>query len=277
MGVGLPVQSVVMTAASASEASSHTVVAVCAGRARWHTVGGKRLRTAFVKDPLPSGAHVSRLGVEGDEHVYDQHGGPDMALLVYSIDHYDYWHGVGLELPASSAFGENLTVTGLTEIHVCIGDVVRAGSVVMQITQPRHPCHKIAAIRQMKDLTDRVRRTGYTGYLMRVVEEGHVAPGDEITVIEHDGHGITIAEAARVLYADRHDHEAARRLLLVDGLAASARRSLEERLGMRGQLTLDIDTDEGRRGRPDGPTGLVRPVPGNADGGEPGTEVSTDG
>lgn len=214
------------------EVTPETVVGVCAGRARWHEVDGRRLRTAFVKDILIDGADVSRVGVAGDEHVYAGHGGPDMAVLVYSLDHYAHWRDVGLQLREAGAFGENLTVTGLTEIDVCIGDVYRAGSVTLQVAQPRHPCRKISTIYGMATLMSQVQRTGFTGYLMRVLDEGRVTPGDRIELIERQDHGVTVAEATRVLYVDRQDDEAARRLMSAAGLASSALRSLEERLGI---------------------------------------------
>lgn len=242
-----PVQLALMTGPSPSQTGSSRVVAVCAGRARWHTVGAKRVRTAFVKDILPDGAHVTPLGIAADEHVFEQHGGPDMALLVYSVDHYPHWRSIGIDLPAAGALGENLTVTGLTEVDVCIGDVLRVGSVLMQVTQPRHPCHKIASIYGRADFTALVQQTGYTGYLMRIVEEGRLAAGDEIELIERADIEVSVAEASRVLYAERDDHDAARLLLGVPGLAASARHSLESRLLAADQMQLEFDPNEGPR------------------------------
>lgn len=214
---------------------------------------GRTIRTAFLKEPMDGPVRVGRLGVEGDEHVYVKHGGPDMALLVYSHDHYAYWRSVGLDLPPSGAFGENLTVTGLTEVDVHIGDVFRVGDraaeesgsgafgLVVQVTQPRTPCSTIAARYGMADLAAHVQRTGFTGYLLRVLHEGWVAAGDAVHLVERSPHGITVADAGRVLNVDRNDHAGARRLLEIEALAASVRRTLEDRLAEGQQLGLDLD------------------------------------
>ena len=71
----------------------------------------------------------------GDEHVYEDHGGPDMALLAYPHEHYADWRSVGLTLPDAGAFGENLTVTGLPETAVHLGDTFAVGTAVVQVAQ----------------------------------------------------------------------------------------------------------------------------------------------
>lgn len=230
---------------STAELMDGVVLAVCAGRASHLQTARRSIRSAFVKQAIPGPVRITALGVEGDEHVYDKHGGPDMALLVYSHDHYEYWAALGLDLPPAAAFGENLTVSGLTEIDVEIGDVFRAGTVVMQVTQPRTPCSKIAARYGIDGLSARVQSSGFTGYLMRIREEGDIEQGDTVHLIERDGHGITVAEASRVLNIDREDHEAARQLLGVPALAESARRSLLERLSDGEQLGLGLTDGPG--------------------------------
>jgi MOSC domain-containing protein YiiM len=223
-----------------SSVSTGVVLAVCAGRAATISAPGRSVRTAFVKEPLDGQVRVRRLGIDGDEHVYAGHGGPDMALLVYSRDHYGYWRSVGVDLPESAAFGENLTVSGLTEVDVHIGDVFEIGDVVVQVSQPRSPCSKIATRYGVKDLAVQVQTTGYTGYLLRVLEEGRLSTGDEMQLIEREGHGVTVAEAGRVLNVDRTDRDGMRRLMAVESLADSARRTLTARLASAEQLGLDI-------------------------------------
>jgi MOSC domain-containing protein YiiM len=225
---------------STSELMQGVVLAVCAGRAAVVQAGDRAVRTAFVKEAIEGPVRVTALGVTGDEHVYDKHGGPDMAVLVYSHDHYEHWHSVGLAIPSVGAFGENLTVTGLVEIDVHIGDVFEVGSAVLQVTQPRSPCSKIAARYGVKNLAVQVQRTGFTGYLLRVLAEGDVTAGDEMLLVERQSHGVTVAEAGRVLNVDRNDHDAARRLLEVDALASSVHQTLRARLADGQQLGLDL-------------------------------------
>lgn len=206
-------------------------MAVSVGRACELVDGARRIRTAFVKHPAAGPVRLTFDGLEGDEHVYRFHGGPDMALLVYSHDHYRYWQEVcHLDLPVASAWGENLTVEGLTESDVCIGDVFSAGDCVIQVTQPRAPCYKLAARYGVKEMAAMVQETGFTGYLARVLRTGTLFPGQILSLVTREGHGVRVAEAGRVLNVDTADLDAARRILELESLGSVARRTLQSRL-----------------------------------------------
>ena len=188
-------------------------------------------RSAFIKTPQPHRVTVGPLGLHGDEHVYKDHGTPDSALLAYPKEHYAHWAELGLTLPATAAMGENLTTIGLLETDVHIGDVFAAGTSTIQITEPRSPCHKLAARYNRKDMPDVMRATGFTGFLCRVLECGDVGAGDELRLLRRDDHHtITVAEASRILNVDRDDLDAARRLYAVPALGSWARRRLARRL-----------------------------------------------
>lgn len=214
---------------------------MCAGRTISIAHGNRRVRTAFVKTSIDGPVEVGPLGIGGDEHVYEDHGGPDMALLVYSCDHYAHWRSLGLVLPDAGAFGENLTVTGLHETDVHLGDVFRVGGATVQVCQPRTPCYKLAARFGRRDMPVLVQQTGFTGYLLRVIEPGAITAGDEMTLIARDAHGISIAESNRIVSVDRNDHDGARRVLAVEALGASVRRTLRQRVAAGEQLGLDVD------------------------------------
>lgn len=215
------------------------VVGVCAGKASRITTGRRPIASAFVKTPLDGPVRLGRLGLSGDEHVYHDHGGPDMAVLLYSREHYAAWRGLGLDLPELGALGENLTVEGrLTEHDVCVGDVLAVGGAVVEVCQPRSPCYKIAARYGRKDLAVIAQSTGAMGYLARVREEGDVRAGDAVRLVERVS-AITLAEAGRILDVDRHDLDGARRLLALPSLGSSTRRKLEQRLAARGEHGLD--------------------------------------
>lgn len=218
------------------------VTAVSVGRRSELATGRRRIESAFVKSPVAGRVRLTRLGFVGDEHVYEDHGGPDMAVLVYSIDHYPYWRALGLDLPHAGAFGENLTVTGLGEVEVHLGDVFEVGSAVVQVCQPRSPCFKLAARYGRKDMAVLVQDSGFTGYLLRVLTEGDVARGDEMTLVQRDtGHDVTVTEAGRIVNVDRNDHEGTRRLLEVEALGASVRKALTARV--RSGVELGFDTE----------------------------------
>ncbi len=142
-------------------------------------------RTAFAKRPLAGPVRIGRTNLEGDaqaDHRY--HGGPDMAVLAYSADHYPAWR-VELAWPdlPLGGFGENLSVSGATEETACIGDVWRAGTATLQIASPRKPCRKIAAFWGRPELLRLVQRNGRIGWYLRVIEEGAVAPGGAVELI----------------------------------------------------------------------------------------------
>ncbi len=218
------------------------VAAVCVGKAGELESSSRTIASAFVKRSVSGPARIGSLGVEGDEHVYEDHGGRDGAVLVYSSDHYPFWRDLGIDLPEVGAFAENLTVGGLTEAEVHIGDTFEVGSCVLQVTQPRAPCYKIAARYGRKDISIVVQETGFTGYLLRVLSEGEVAAGDEMQLVERDtSHAITVAAAGRIVNVDRNDNEGARRLLDVDALSASIKRTLEARIARSERLGLDLD------------------------------------
>jgi MOSC domain-containing protein YiiM len=216
------------------------VRAVCVGEVGALTLGRRSIESAFVKTPVEGPLLLGELGFPGDEHVYKDHGGPDMAALVYPFEHYSYWREFGLELPEAGAFGENLTVTGLAEADVHLGDVLEVGTTVVQVTQPRAPCYKIAARYGDPDLSVTAQDEGLIGYLVRVLVEGDVSAGDSMRLVDRDSHGVTVAEAGRVANVDRNDFEAAARVLAVDALGSSTRRKLTARMAGRVEVGLDV-------------------------------------
>lgn len=188
--------------------------------------------TAFFKRPIDGPILVGRLGLEGDQVAETRvHGGPDKAVCVYSANHFPHWRA-DLEEPTlgPAAFGENFTVSGLTEEAVCLGDRWRIGTAEFEVSQPRQPCWKLARRWKTKDLTLRVQRTGYTGWYLRVVTEGIVTPGDELIVTGNPLPEWTIQRANEVMYDLADDRNATAELAAVEPLANSWKRQLFKRL-----------------------------------------------
>ena len=217
------------------------VRAVSVGSAGMLMRGRRQIESAYVKHPVGGRVPLDRLGFSGDDHVYEYHGGPDMAVLAYPHEHYAHWRSLGLNLPDAGAFAENLTVTGLAEDDVHLGDVFEVGTSVVQITQPRLPCYKIAVRYGRKHLAVEAQNAGFIGYLLRVVEAGDVGAGDTMSLVDRQPHGVTVEEAGRVANVDRNDLEGARRVLAVDALGSSVRRKLEDRVAAAERVGLDID------------------------------------
>jgi MOSC domain-containing protein YiiM len=210
------------------------VVGVCVGRVRPLRAKGRIHHTAFVKEPVDGPVALGVLGLEGDEHVYPDHGGPDQSLLVFSADHYPAFRSeYGLDLPAAGAFGENLTVTGLTETEVHIGDTFRIGGTVVQVTSPRSPCYKIGLRYDNPVLPADMDATARTGYLMRTTVAGSIEAGDRMVLVERPSKTCTVAEAARVVNRDRDDWAAVERLITIPELAEAMRDTLAARLDAR--------------------------------------------
>ena len=193
--------------------------------------GARTIRTAYLKTAVDHALRLGRLGFPGDEHVYQHHGGPEMAVCVYAREHYAHWEQLlGTTLPESAAFGENFTTTGLVETEVELGDVFTVGDAVVQVTEPRSPCYKIAARYGEPKLAVYVQQEGFTGYLLRVLEEGDVAPGAVMSLLRRDGHGVTVAEANRVINVDKRDLDGAARVLSVPDLPATVARAMRTRI-----------------------------------------------
>lgn len=193
--------------------------------------------TAFFKTPVEGPILLGRLGLNGDQVAEKRvHGGPDKAVCVYSADRYPHWRdtlaepGFGAAGFGAAGFGENFTVTGLDESTVCLGDRWRIGSATVEVSQPRQPCWKLARRWKRKNLTLLVQQTGYTGWYVRVIEEGTVGPGDSIERIARVEPDWTIARANEVMYDLTDNADATAALAAIDTLAGSWKRQLEKRL-----------------------------------------------
>ena len=159
-------------------------------------------RTAFFKHPVIGPVQFHHDHIEGDgsaDRVH--HGGIDKAVLAYSLNHYAPWQiewNVGV-LPYG-AFGENLSIMGLTEDDVCLGDIWRLGNVLMQVSQPRQPCWKLGRRWNRTDLPKRVIETGRTGWYLRVVTQGSAAAG-KLSLEERPYAEWTVSRCNHIAYA----------------------------------------------------------------------------
>ncbi|KOV83325.1 MOSC domain-containing protein [Nocardia sp. NRRL S-836] len=210
------------------------VVAVSTGVVRQLPWRGRAVATGIAKSPTAQPVAVGPLGLAGDEQGdRDNHGGPNKAVLLYPGEHYAAWAGEIGEL-ATPAFGENLTTSGLLESDVVLGAVYAVGSVLLQVSQPRRPCYKLAAHHGIDDLAVRTQRSGRTGFYCRVLRPGRLVRGDRLVLADRPAHGITAAEVHRVVNLDRGDLVAARRLLRhAEVLPESWAKMLARRLGGR--------------------------------------------
>ena len=186
--------------------------------------------SGFYKEPVSGEVQVSRYNIAGDRQAdLKHHGGPDKAINVYPAEHLPLWEKeLGIDLPHGS-FGENFTTSGLVESEVCIGDTFQIGEVVVQISQPRQPCWKLARRWRIKDLAVQVERNGRTGWYLRVIKEGAVSAPAEITLLERPFPQWTVAQANEIMHRRKNDAEAARALAGCPALSESWKATLSRR------------------------------------------------
>ena len=181
--------------------------------------------------PVPSSL-LRFSGFDGDGQAdLVNHGGPEKAVCVYPFDHYAHWERVFGRRLEPGAFSENLTVSGAVETGVCIGEVFRVGDAVVQISQPRMPCSKLAGKNGQRLLTKWVGQTGYTGFYMRVLSEGLVRAGDAFERVEGNPDAISVADVNDVIYGRSEDLGIIERLANLPEFGADGRILFAERLG----------------------------------------------
>ena len=207
------------------------VLAVLRGPAVAFTRPGSR--SAIAKYAVAGPLAVGALGLEGDEQGDPRvHGGPDKAVHQYAQEHYPAWQselGALAVLAAPGAFGENLASSGMTEHDLCLGDQVRVGSVLLEVSQSRQPCWKLSDRFGVPDMARRVQQTGRTGWYYRVLQTGTLQAGDSFTLIERPWPQWSLARVIAVLYHQPFDAAVLRDLAALP-LTPSWRRLVEGRL-----------------------------------------------
>lgn len=196
------------------------VEAVLTGRAVDYTRPGSR--SAIAKRPRQGPVLAGPEGLDGDEQGDRRvHGGPDKAIHHYPHDHYAAWRaelGPHPLLEAPGAFGENISTRGVTEADLCLGDRLRLGAAVVEVSQGRQPCWKLSDRFGIADLARRVQDSGRTGWYYRVLEPGPVQAGDVLELLERPWPDWPLTRLAGLLYRrtlDRAELEAALALPLV--------------------------------------------------------------
>ncbi|MFP4610976.1 MAG: MOSC domain-containing protein, partial [Thiohalophilus sp.] len=192
----------------------------------------RTVRTGIYKIPAPGPVTVSRLGLQDDVRIEIRKMGLEhSAVYAYPFEHYDYWQK---ELGREEAFpvgqfGENLTVTGLLENAVRIGDLFRFGNTVLQVAHPRIPCNKLNARMGLR-FAPMFLASCRVGYYLRVLSEGTVEKGDSIELLERDENSPTMEEFVRIAHYEYWDDEALQYLLQARDLMPAWRETIEAKL-----------------------------------------------
>ncbi len=206
----------------------HSLNIALAERVTYH---GREVLTGQHKLPVQS-ATLGAQTIDGDSvGDTENHGGLDKAVNVYAFDHYPYWEGVFGAPLQPGAFSENFTVRGALESEVCIGDRWQIDAAVLEVSQPRMPCYKLALKHDKKHLVAWVRESGFTGFYLRVITPGRIHQGAEIIMLDRDPHQVRIADV-NALYDSRGAVDLAEvaRVLAAPALSSAARQIIERRL-----------------------------------------------
>lgn len=193
---------------------------------------GHMVRSGIYKEPVDGRLPLTADGFPGDEQAdLSVHGGPDKAVCCYPSEHFAHWRQTIHPDIGDGAFGENLTLAGLAEHDVHIGDTYALGDdgAVVQVSQPRGPCYKVGVRWSSKTLVRLMGEDLKAGFYFRVLAPGSVGAGDALTLTGRVS-DVSVAEVLRVTYRDRHDVDALRHVHAVPELAEQWRGALDHLL-----------------------------------------------
>ena len=168
------------------------ILSVCVARSEIRLIQGQAVPSAIGKRAVAGPVAVHALGLAGDEQADPTvHGGLSKAIYAYPVAHYPFWQGVRAQARVAAQdallphgfMGENLTIDGLLEEKLWIGDQLRLPGCVLAVSEPRYPCSKFNAVMGFKQAGTLMAQSGYCGSYLGVIEPGTVASGDEIELI----------------------------------------------------------------------------------------------
>ncbi len=210
------------------------LISVCVGLPREVIWKGKSITTGIFKHPVTGRVMMRSLNLDGDQQAdLTVHGGGEKAVYAYPSEHYAYWRQ---ELPDEElpwgAFGENLTVEGLLETTVNIGDRFRIGTAEVMVTQPRFPCFKLNLKFERDDMVKRFMHSRLSGIYFSVVQEGEIGAGDAIELVSRDENNVTVADIVQI-YVREADEDLVRRAVQVPALAVDLRADFQQQIKRR--------------------------------------------
>jgi len=210
------------------------IVSVNVGRPREVVWREMPVETAIFKAPLQGEVSVGKLNLAGDRQAdLSVHGGADKAVYGYPHEHYEFWRKELATDLTWGNFGENLTIEGLSENDLFIGDRLRVGSSVLTVTQPRMPCYKLAIRFNRDDIIKRFLASRRCGFYFSVAEEGELAAGATVEVLSRDPERVTVVDIVDLFLSGRPDTKLLERALRVAALPASWKMALAERASRR--------------------------------------------
>ncbi len=202
-----------------------TLLCVQTGRAA--PLGPEAVPSGIVKTARSGAVAVALLGLEGDEQAdLTVHGGPEKAVYGYSAAHYPHWAALFPALAQSftaGAMGENLTIAGMTEADICVGDVHAIGTTLLQACQPRQPCFKFALRHANNRLPKAMVKSGHSGWYYRVLQTGALQAGDAVILHERPNPDFAFARLVEIVNHGRASRAELIAMARMPGLASQWR------------------------------------------------------
>ncbi|WP_028282741.1 MOSC domain-containing protein [Olleya marilimosa] len=189
---------------------------------------GKTQTTGIYKYPTKEGIYLNKEEVKGDE-VSDRkhHGGIFKACYLFSEDHYAYWQNLYPNLDFNyGIFGENLTVKGLDETKISVGDIYKIGTALVQVTQPREPCFKLGIRFGTQAILKQFIKHARPGTYVRVLEEGLIKPGDKMILVQAATNSLTTTQLFSLLFAKQKDQSQLALIVNNDAIPLKKRQKL---------------------------------------------------
>src|ERR1700722_12936396 len=190
---------------------------------------GRTVRTAVWKTPVTGRVFARRLNLDGDgQGDLRGHGGEQRAIMLYQLDSYRYWAKcLGRPDLVAGNFGENLTVEGLADNTVCIGDRFRIGNAVVEVSQPRDTCYRVGIRLNRPEIAALLVAHRRPGFYLRVIQEGDIGAGDRIEKIADGPERMTVAEMDALLYSGEHPIDRLRRAVRIPALSLDWQGSMQ--------------------------------------------------
>lgn len=207
------------------------VIATNIGDRRSINYRGKTIETGIYKAPVKEGIFLEKEDVKGDAVVDRRfHGGIDKACYLYSAEAYEYWKPLYMDLDWKyGMFGENLTVLGLDEKLLKVGDRYQVGDAIVEISQPRQPCFKLGIRMGTQAILKQFMNTSLSGSYVRVIKNGMVKEGDIFHLIHEAIGNPTIFEIFHTLYQEKIYKSTINKILDCNLVPDSAKNDIKKR------------------------------------------------
>jgi MOSC domain-containing protein YiiM len=212
------------------------IVALCVSKPKTIVDHGREISTGIYKSSVDGPRMVRRTNIDGDGQAdLTVHGGPHKAVYAFPAEHYHFYQeSLGQTGFEYGHFGENLTLTGLLETDVYIGDRYQMGQALLEVSQPRSPCFKFGIKMGSREAIKTCLTSAKTGFYLRVVEEGNVKAGDKVELMFRDRNALNVEAVHRLYYFDKQNIAGLKQAASCAALAPSFKDEFVERLGILG-------------------------------------------